>query len=90
VRQTSYADVAGNVFNANGEHGIHVIGHSGINLADSAMRLFERPNTTTSPNGLFGIRCELGPYLDGTIGSLRGKSGVKDVSDISCLDRSTR
>jgi hypothetical protein len=90
VRQTSHADVAGNVFDANGAHGIHVIGNSGINLADSAMRLFERPNTTTTPNGSFGMRCELAAYLDGTIGSLRGKSGVKDVSDTSCIDRSTR
>jgi nitrous oxidase accessory protein NosD len=90
VRQTSHADVAGNVFDANDAHGIHVIGNSGINLADSSMRLFERRNTTTTPNGSFGIRCELGAYLDGPIGSLRGKSGVKDVSDTSCVDRSTR
>jgi parallel beta-helix repeat protein len=89
VRQTSHADVAGNVFNANGKHGIHVIGNSGVNLADSDMRLFERPNTTTTPNGLAGIRCELGAYLDGAIGSLMGKSGIKDVSDASCIDRST-
>lgn len=90
VRQTSHADVAGNVFDANGAHGIHVLGNSGVNLADSAMRLFERPNTTMTPNGSFGIRCELGAYLDGSIGSLRGSSGVKDVSDTSCIDRSTR
>ena len=89
VQQTSHADVAGNVFNGNGKDGINVIGNSGVNLADSAMRLFERPNTTTTPNGLFGIRCELGAYLDGPIGSLTGKSGVKDVSDRSCIDRST-
>jgi hypothetical protein len=49
---------AGNVFDANGAHGIHVIGNSGINLADSSMRLLERPNTTTTPNGSFGIRCD--------------------------------
>ena len=90
VQQTSHADVAGNVFDANGKHGIHVTGNSGINLADSGMRLFERPNTTTTPNGLFGIRCELGAYLDGTIGSLTGKSGVKHVSDSGCIDRSSR
>jgi hypothetical protein len=47
VRQTSHAGVAGSVFDANGAQG--------INLADSAMRLFERPNTTTTPNGSFGI-----------------------------------
>ena len=90
VQQTSHADVAGNVFDANGRHGIQVSGNSGINLADSAMRLFERPNTTATPNESFGIRCALGAYLDGAIGSLRGKSGVKDVSDTSCIDRSTR
>jgi parallel beta-helix repeat protein len=88
VRQTSHADVAGNVFNENGRYGIHVIGNSGVNLADSDMRLFERPNTTTTPNGLVGIRCELGAYLDGAIGSLMGKSGIKDISDSSCIDRS--
>jgi hypothetical protein len=49
-----------------------------------------QPNTTTVPNGLFGIRCESGAYLDGPIGSLVGKSGAKDVSDTTCIDRSTR
>jgi parallel beta-helix repeat protein len=90
VQQTSHADVAGNAFSGNGKHGIYVIGNSGVNLADSGMRLFERPNTTTIPNGLSGIRCELGAYLDGAIGSLMGKSGVKDVADPSCIDRSVR
>jgi nitrous oxidase accessory protein NosD len=88
VQQVSHADVAGNVFNGNGQYGIRVAGNSGVNLADSAMRLFEQPNTTTVPNGLFGIRCEVGAYVNGPIGSLRGRRGVKDVSDTSCIDRS--
>ena len=88
VQQLSHADVAGNVFNGNGQYGIRVAGNSGVNLADSAMRLFEQRNTTTAPNGLFGIRCEVGAYVDGPIGSLRGRRGVKDVSDKSCIDRS--
>ena len=88
VQQVSHADVAGNIFNGNGQHAIRVAGNSGVNLADSAMRLFEQPNTTTAPNGLFGIRCEVGAYVDGSIGSLRGRRGVKDVSDKSCIDRS--
>ena len=89
VQQASHADVAGNVFNENGQHGILVMGNSGVNLADSAMRLFERPNTTTAPNGVFGIRCEVGAYVEGALGALNGRSGVKDISDTSCIDRSS-
>jgi parallel beta-helix repeat protein len=89
VQQASHADVAGNIFNGNGEHGILVMGNSGVNLADSAMRLFVQPNTTTTMNGLFGIRCEVGAYVEGALGSLNGRSGVKDMSDTSCIDRSS-
>ncbi|HEY2993295.1 MAG TPA: right-handed parallel beta-helix repeat-containing protein [Methylomirabilota bacterium] len=87
VQQLSHADVAGNVFNGNGEHGIRVTGNSGVNLADSAMRVFEQPNTTAAPNGKFGIRCEVGAYVEGPLGTLTGSSGAKDVSDTSCVDR---
>jgi len=90
VDQASHADVAGNVFNGNSEYGIRVRGNSGVNLADSVTHLFQKPNTTSVPNGLFGIRCELGAYVDGSIGGLRGRRGIKDVSDKSCIDRSVR
>ena len=89
VQQVSHADVAANVFNGNGKQGILVTGNSGVNLADSAMRLFEQPNTTTAPNGLFGIRCEVGAYVEGPVGTLSGRSGIKDMSDASCIDRSS-
>ena len=90
VQQASHADVAGNMFDGNAQHGIRVVGNSGVNLADSAMLLFTRPNTTASPNGVFGIRCDGGAYIDGAIGGLMGKIGGKDVSDKSCIDRSVR
>ena len=89
VQQASHADVAANVFNGNGEDGIRVFGTSGVNLADSAMRLFEQPNTTTAPNGKFGIRCEVGAYIEGPLGTLSGNAGAKNVSDSSCVDRAT-
>ena len=89
VQQVSHADVAANVFNGNGQQGILVTGNSGVNLADSGMRLFEQPNTTTAANGLFGIRCEVGAYVEGPLGSLSGKSGIKDMSDTSCIDRAS-
>lgn len=90
VQQASHADVAGNSFDANAQHGIRVVGNSGVNLADSAMRLFTRPNITATPNGGFGVQCAVGAYIDGSIGDLKGKIGRKDVSDKSCIDRSTR
>jgi parallel beta-helix repeat protein len=90
VQQASHADVAGNTFNRNLSNGILVVGNSGMNLADSAMRLFEQPNTTTAPNGMFGIRCEIGAYVEGPLGSLTGSTGVKNTSDKSCIDRSSR
>jgi hypothetical protein len=88
VQQVSHADVGGNLFNGNAQNGIRMAGNSGVNLADSAMRLFEQPNKTTIENGLVGIRCEVSAYMEGAIGSLRGRRGVKDVSDKSCIDRS--
>jgi parallel beta-helix repeat protein len=90
VQQVSHADVAGNTFNSNRLHGIRAVGNSGVNLADSAMRLFEQPNTTTERNGMFGIRCEIGAYVEGPLGNLMGSRGVKDVSDASCIDRSSK
>jgi len=89
VQQLSHADVAGNVFNGNGEHGIRVTGNSGVNLADSLLQVFEQPNSSTTPNGKFGIRCDVGAYIEGAVGSLTGGNGAKDVSDASCVDRAT-
>jgi nitrous oxidase accessory protein NosD len=89
VQQASHADVAGNDISGNSEYGIRVVGNSGVNLADSAMRVFEQANTTAAPNGGFGIRCEIGAYIEGPLGSLGGRRGPKDVSDASCVDRAT-
>ena len=40
VQQASHADVAGNLIDGNAQQGIRVAGNSGVNLADSAMLLF--------------------------------------------------
>jgi hypothetical protein len=90
IQQASHADVSGNVFDKNRMSGIRVVGNSGVNLADSAMRLFEQPNTTTASNGKFGLSCEMGAYVEGPLGGLVGATGAKNVSDKSCIDRSTR
>jgi len=69
---------------------IRVAGNSGVNLADSAMLLFTRPNTTASPNGAFGIRCDVGAYIDGPIGGLAGKvvlSSEQPCTEVLALSR---
>lgn len=89
IEQVSHADVAGNRLDANGGSAILVVGNSGVNLADSAMRLFEKPNVTESANGQFGLECAMGAYVSGQIGSLTGRRGVIDRSDSSCTFRTT-
>lgn len=87
IEQVSHADVAGNVISGNGGSAIRVVGNSGVNLADSAMRLFEQPNVSRSPNMLFGVQCKLGAYVSGPIGTLTGRRGAFDRADPSCVVR---
>ena len=68
VQQASHADVAGNTFNRNGLHGIRVVGNSGVNLADSAMHLFEQPNTTTYRTGCLASGARSAPMSKGPSG----------------------
>lgn len=87
VLHASHAALAGNTLNENGQHGIRVVGNSGVNLgADTGTRMVDLPNATTTNNGGFGIRCEVGGFADGRLGSLNGGSGAKDFADTGCID----
>ena len=44
------------------------------------------PNHTTQENGGAGIRCSVGGYVDGPLGTLGGKQGAKAI-DSGCVDR---
>ena len=74
VQQASHADVGGNVFNDDGQHGILVVGNSRVNLADSAIRLFEQPDTTTAERTVWHPMRGERAYVAGPLGSLSGRS----------------
>ena len=76
VREASHALVTDNVINGNGQSGIGVQQGSGVILGAGGDTIFTRPNTTTTNNGAFGIRCQIAGFTDGRLGSLNGASGT--------------
>ncbi len=88
VHRNSQADVIANAINANGGDAIAVSYNSGVNF-DSAPRR-DGPNQTAAgqSNGGVAIRCGVGGYVDGPVGTLAGTQGVK-VIDTGCVDRVT-
>lgn len=84
VHRNSQADVIANVINANGGDAITVSYNGGVN-SDSEPRK-DGPNRTTQNNGGAGIKCTIGGYVDGPLGSLAGAKGAKEI-DKTCVDR---
>jgi len=69
VIRTSVATIVGNTINANTLDGIRVEENSTVHL--------DAVNNTSSNNGAFGLRCRLGAYASGSVGTLNGNSGQK-------------
>jgi parallel beta-helix repeat protein len=88
VHRNAQADVIANVINANGGDAISVSFGSGVNFASEPRK--DGPNQTGPGlnNGGVAIRCTVGGYVDGPIGTLAGTQGVKSF-DNSCVDRVT-
>jgi parallel beta-helix repeat protein len=84
VHRNAQADVIANVINGNGGDAITVSYNSGVNF-DSEPRK-DGPNKTTQNNGGAGIKCTIGGYVDGPLGSLAGAKGAKEI-DKTCVDR---
>jgi parallel beta-helix repeat protein len=84
VHRNAQADVIANTINGNGGDAITVTYNSGVNF-DSEPRK-DGPNKTTQNNAGAGIRCAIGGYVDGPLGTLAGAKGAKDI-DKSCVDR---
>lgn len=84
VHRNAQADVIANTINGNGGDAITVTYNSGVNF-DSEPRK-DGPNKTTQNNAGAGIKCAIGGYVDGSLGTLAGAKGVKDI-DKSCVDR---
>lgn len=86
VERLSYAEIASNTIEGNQGHGIGAKQNSGVLLGtDSGTNNENRPNDTVTPNGQRGIRCDLGGYADGRLGTLNGSLGAKQFTN-GCLD----
>jgi parallel beta-helix repeat protein len=88
VHRNSQADVIANVITANGGDGITVSYNGGVNFNSEPRK--DGPNQTTSgqANGGVGVRCTIGGYVDGPLGTLGGTRGAKAI-DSGCVDRVT-
>lgn len=88
VHRSSQADVIGNVINGNGGDAIAASYNGGVNLHSEPRR--DGPNRTdaTQSNGGAAIRCTVGGYVDGPLGTLAGAQGAK-AFDHGCVDRVT-
>jgi parallel beta-helix repeat protein len=88
VHRNAQADVIANTINANGGDAISVSFGSGVNFASEPRK--DGPNQTAPGlnNSGVAIRCTVGGYVDGPIGTLAGTQGVKSF-DNSCVDRVT-
>jgi parallel beta-helix repeat protein len=76
VARVSQADISDNTIDGNNGNGIFVTQNSGVNLGnDTGDTIFDRPNTTTIENGLFGLKGTIGGYADGWLGTLDGLRG---------------
>jgi parallel beta-helix repeat protein len=81
IESASYAEIATNVINGNGKHGINVTENSTLHLGNpSGTKNEDQPNTTTTPNGQFGLSASWGAYVVGRMGSLNGNSGASTFS----------
>lgn len=76
------------MINANGGDAITVSYNGGVNLRSEPRRDGPNQTASTQRNGGAGIRCMIGGYVDGPLGTLAGTQGAK-AFDNSCIDRVT-
>lgn len=88
VDRSSHADVVGNTIAGNRGDGIAATHNSGVNLVSERTPRREGANQTdpAEKNGGVGVRCSIGGYIAGPIGTLTGTRGPKDI-DSTCVDR---
>jgi parallel beta-helix repeat protein len=86
VQKVSHADICSNIIDGNGQNGIFVTQNSGVNLGkDTGDTIFDLPNSGT--NGDKGLRCSIGGYADGRLGTLTGV-GKHNATEFTkdCID----
>mgnify|MGYP003575320381 FL=1 len=88
VDRSSEADVAANTIGGNSGDAVVVTRNSGVNFSSEREGPTDGPNMTdpTSKNRGVAVRCEIGGYVAGPLGTLSGTAGAK-VFDRTCVDR---
>ncbi len=84
VVRLSQADIASNTINSNAGSAVFTSQNGGVNLGeDSPSSFFDQPNITNSNNTGNGVRCDLGAYANGHLGSsnpLNGTAGQLNIN----------
>jgi nitrous oxidase accessory protein NosD len=90
VDRSSEADVAATTIGGNSGDGVVVTRSSGVNFFSEREGPTDGPNLTdpASKNRGVAVRCEIGGYVAGPLGSLDGTAGRK-AFDRTCVDRVT-
>lgn len=88
VDRSSEADVAANTIGGNAGDAVVVSRNSGVNFSSEREGPTDGPNMTdpASKNRGVAVRCEIGGYVAGPLGTLSGTGGTK-VFDRTCVDR---
>ena len=91
VDRSSEADVAANTIGGNSGDAVLVSRNSGVNFSSEREGPTDGPNMTdpASKNRGVAVRCEIGGYVAGSLGTLSGTAGMK-AFDRTCVDRVTR
>jgi len=77
IESASYAEVASDVIEGNGKNGIAVTENSTLHLGNpNGIKNEDLPNTSSVPNGQFGLNASWGSFVSGRLGTLTGASGA--------------
>ena len=84
----SHADVVGNTIEGNSGDGVSVMRGSGVAFQSEDSSRREGPNRTaaSAKNSGVGVRCSVGGYVDGPLGTLAGTQGAMKI-DGACVRR---
>jgi parallel beta-helix repeat protein len=76
IESASYAEIATNAIDGNHGNGVAITENSTLHLGNPTGSTSEdNPNTTTVPNGGFGLQAQWGSFVSGRLGTLTGASG---------------